>query len=372
MSREATSFKVLTEEIIEKGECARCGACVELCPYLSLYEGAIVYPDACDLTGGRCLSFCPKGPLDLEALARMCWNGPYEGTPLGPVSKVVMARVPGSAGAQYGGVVTALVRAAVSENGMAGALLTAWKDRAYPEGAVLDDPGDLPYHGGVHYAAGYGLAALNRFRKSNPSPLTIVGLPCQAMALRRMHALDHERNIHRNKDDLVIGLFCTWALEPRPFREEMIRRFGSRRVTRYDIPPPPANRFDVFFEDGDKAEIPLDVIRSLVNPGCRTCLDMTAEFADISVGAAEGFEGWNTVIIRTPKGAALFERLNGERIIETRALPVASLAHLSEAAAMKKKKALNALAEKDLLDNRVTLPSGTREAIFNFQPGGGK
>ena len=368
MSSESTSFKVLTEEIIKKDVCVRCGACVGLCPYLTLYEGTVVFPDACDLTNGRCLNFCPQGPVDLDALARRHQDERYTGRPLGPTIKIVMAKASGNPHAQYGGIASTLVQSAVSGDGLSGALLTRWRDVAYPEGIIVEDPGEIPAYGGSHYAGAYTLSALNRARKSQPGTFAVVGLPCQILALRKMHALDHPENPHFGKEDLLIGLFCTWGLSPRDFLAEMKRRFGNRKIVKYDIPPPPANRLDVFFERGEKAEIPLEEIRPFLNPGCRTCLDMTAEFADISVGAAEGFPGWNTVILRSRKGLTLFDRLVEEGIIETVPLPEANLRHLSEAAATKKQRALNIIEQDESSSKALTLPGAARETILNFQP----
>ena len=368
MALESSSFKILTESIIQSGECARCGACVGLCPYLDLYEGTLVFPDACNLDNGRCLNFCPKGPLDLDGLTRHVRGHDYEGSPLGSYMKIVMARGTHTTGPQYGGVVTALVQAAMERQEGTAALLTAWRSHPTPEGVIVESPGDVPHHSGVHYAGGYSLAALNRYRKSNPAPITVVGLPCQILALRRMHAFDYPENPHWGKGDFVIGLFCTWALAPRPFREEMRRRFGERAVVRYDIPPPPANRFDITFEDGETVEIPLEEIRPFINPGCQTCLDMTAELADISVGAAEGFDGWNTVLIRTQRGAAMFDRLVDTGGIEVRDLPEASVAHLTKAAAMKKKRALDALESKGASQAWLTMSGSAHETIRNAHP----
>ena len=336
MPLESTSFHFLTERIIRRGECVRCGACVNLCPYLKVYEGTLVFPDACHLSDGRCVHFCPRGGDD--GWAR---SVPSEEEPLGAVLKVMMARVEGGPGGQYGGVVTALIEVAMREKGVSGALVTRWKDRSYPEGVVIEDPAEVSRYSGVHYAGAYSLAALNRYRKANPSPLVVVGLPCQMLALRHMHADDHSENVHKGQDDFLIGLFCTWALTPRLFYEEMRRRYGDRRVARYDLPPPPAHRLDVVFVDGERVAIPLEEIRPLINAGCRTCPDMTAEFADISVGAAEGFEGWNTVLVRSARGADLFDGLVRSGGVETRELPEAALAHLKEAAAAKRKRAFD-------------------------------
>ncbi|RTZ90941.1 MAG: hypothetical protein DSY91_05765 [Deltaproteobacteria bacterium] len=372
MSKKEASFRVLTEEIINNGQCASCGACVGLCPYLTLYQGAIVFPDACALERGRCLHYCPKGPLDLNELARQAWKTPYEGLPAGPMRKIVMARAKTPPeGVQYGGVVSTLILTILKEKGFNGTLLTQWKGRDYPAGIIVRNSEEIAIHTGVHYAGAYSLAALNGHRKSDPGPIAVVGLPCQILAMRRMHTFDHPENLHYGADDLLIGLFCTWALSPRPFHAEMKRRFGDREILRYDIPPPPANRFDVFFTDGKKVEIPLEDIRPFINPGCHTCLDMTAEFADISVGAAEGFPGWNTVIVRTERGAAFFDRLVETGKLETQDLPETSLAHLIEAAAAKKKRALKTLSEKKDVTDWLGLSPQVQESIMNSNSTGG-
>ena len=96
-------------------------------------------------------------------------------------------------------------------------------------------------------------------------------------------------------------------------------------------------------EDGD-LDLPLEEVRDLIPAACTLCPDMTAEWADLSVGALEGRPGWNTLIVRSPVGGELVERAIGEGYLETEALPPASLDHLSGAAAGKKRAVLERLA----------------------------
>ena len=81
-------------------------------------------------------------------------------------------------------------------------------------------------------------------------------------------------------------------------------------------------------------------------PTCAYCLDMTSEFADISIGSVEGTEGWNTVIIRTDTGAELMEMARVKAKLEIDKLPDENLAHLKEAALLKKKRALQEIIKK--------------------------
>jgi coenzyme F420 hydrogenase subunit beta len=159
---------------------------------------------------------------------------------------------------------------------------------------------------------------------------------------------------------LVIGLFCTWALAPDKFHQFLKDNTDLPSVKKFDIPPPPANRFDVYAKSG-KISFPLERIRKFIMPGCAYCHDMTAEFADISVGSVEGTEGWNTVIIRTSTGAELMKKAVAAGKLETKKLPVESLVHLKEAALRKKKKALSEIVKKSGDKNNLlfmTLSSG--------------
>jgi len=372
MEKQTASFETITGDIIGNEECVRCGACVGLCPYLTLYNGTIVFPDKCDLPEGRCFGFCPKAPTDFDEISRELWHAPYIGSPLGTYSDILIAKrvkMPASATPQYGGIVTALVAQALLSGPYRAALVTQWKERPFPGGVVIENPEDVLKSAGSHYAGAYSLAAFNQYRQRHTVPMTVVGLPCQALAVRKMAHLNHPRNPHTGSDNLVIGLFCTWALSPRPFSHKLSEWFGAEKPGRFDIPPPPANRFEAFLESGKK-EIPLDEIRPLLNPGCRTCLDMTSEFADISVGAVEGMPQWNTVIIRTEKGKALFQRLSDSGMIEIGDLPSESLSHLSCAAGQKKKRALTAAGEEPRGNSAAILSEQARKAILQNEETG--
>jgi coenzyme F420 hydrogenase subunit beta len=145
---------------------------------------------------------------------------------------------------------------------------------------------------------------------------------------------------------LKIGLFCTWSL---PFKkmQKKIREQGIHDpVVKYDIPPPPAEEFQVFTRKKTYS-FPLTEIRPLVPRGCLACGDMTAEGADISVGSAEGVPGWNTVLIRSEKGRQLFREAQSKNLLEIKPLPEKSEVHLRTAAGLKKSRA-RALREEIL------------------------
>jgi len=168
--------------------------------------------------------------------------------------------------------------------------------------------------------------------------------------------LENRNNVDKLK--LVIGLFCTWALRYEDFARFLAEKAPLGAIVKVDIPPPPANVFQVF-TDSQRLDIPLDQIRPFIRSGCDVCLDMTAEFSDISVGAAEGVAGWNTLIVRTDTGRELVEAAQAKGVIETQALPDENLAHLKEASLNKKKRGLKKVidttgSEENLLYLKLT------------------
>ena len=107
-------------------------------------------------------------------------------------------------------------------------------------------------------------------------------------------------------------------------------------------------------------------------PTCAYCLDMTAEFADISVGSVEGMEGWNTVIIRTKVGAELMETAKKKKRLEIDKLPAQNLTHLKEAALLKKKRALTEIIKRSGNKNNLLylgLPPRLVDKFLNGQGG---
>jgi coenzyme F420 hydrogenase subunit beta len=116
-------------------------------------------------------------------------------------------------------------------------------------------------------------------------------------------------------------------------------------VRKFDVPPPPAQVFQVVGEKGE-VEIPLAEVRARTLPGCALCPDMTAELADISVGAAEGRPGWNTILVRTAKGAELLAQARERNLLSLEPAPAASLSHLRQAAQAKRDRASKAQAER--------------------------
>ena len=361
-------LKALEEKVFGRDLCAACGACLSLCPYLRSWKGKVVKLDDCKLEEGRCFAYCPRTEVDLNEVYKKKFGKNYEEIEMGPVRKIVMARAKDSLWgkkAQTGGIVSSLIDFALREGMIQSGILTPRDGDLLPQGKIIKGRKEILNCAGSSYVSGPTLEALNRGPWKGKERIGIVGLPCHVLALARMKSSSLEKKTPIDRVDLVIGLFCTWALDYKPFTAFLHERVGGHSIKKLNITPPPERILEVTAGD-ELYRIPVDDIRSFIRPSCRVCLDMTAELSDISVGTVEGKEGWNTVIVRTEMGEDLLRRAKKAGVIETRPLPKNNLSHLKEASLLKKRRALDALNEKGGIEkNYFTLSANLVKRILS-------
>lgn len=348
MDGQIKGCKELLSEVIDTGLCALCGACAGACPYLVPYKGRMVLLDNCTLTEGQCYQYCPRTYTDMDVISQQVFGVPYSEDELGTTKEVLMARATDARikeMAQYGGTVTTLVSLAMAEGLIDSAILTKTTDDKTPKGLLAQSPEEVLQCTGSSYMACPILETYNRIPQESNKRLGIVAMPCQVLTLSKMKKEPPQNRFSISNLKLVIGLFCTWALSPDGFHKFLSENLNLPWVTKFDIPPPPANVFNAYTPSG-RMSFSLDQVRQFTMPTCAYCLDMTSEFADISVGSVEGIEGWNTVIIRTEVGAELMEMAKAKGKLEIDSLPGENLAHLKEAALLKKKRALKEIVNK--------------------------
>jgi len=357
MSGTKRGSRNLLEDVIKAGLCTGCGACVTGCPYMAVHEGRIVVLDRCTIDDGDCWRHCPRTPTDLNLLSERVQGIPFGGPEPGAILAVEMVRSADAAvreKGQDGGVVTALLAFALDE-GMIDSVVCSKKDaHGAPHGFVAGTSRELQECAGSSYEAAFTLEAFRKIPAGNADRLAVVGVGCQMEALAKMKAAPPVNGGNPENVQLTIGLFCGWALKSDIFRPLLEEICDTSRIVKFDIPHSPGTSFDVYTKDAGKISVPLDDIRPAINPACQYCWDMTAEFADISVGSAgSSFHGWNTVITRTGRGAELMKRAVAAGIIEIQSLPESRMIKLKESALDRKKNALRRLAQK----------SGSREDL---------
>ena len=365
-------LKALEEKVFGRDLCTACGACLSLCPYLRSWKGRVVKLDDCNLEEGRCFAYCPRTEVDLDEVYQRIFGKNYEEIEIGPFKRIGMARAKNplfTKKAQTGGVVSSLIDFALREGMIQSGILTPRDGDLLPQGKIITGRKAVLGCAGSSYVSGPTLEALNRGPWKGQERIGIVGLPCQVLALARMKNSTLEKKTPIDRVDLVIGLFCTWALDYKPFMAFLKQRIGNRSIKKLNITPPPERILEVL-AGGEHYQIPVDDIRSFIRPSCRVCLDMTSELSDLSIGTVEGKEGWNTVIIRTAMGENLLKQAKKASVIETRTLPKDHLNHLKEASILKKRRALDALNEKGGIEkNYFTLSADLIKRILSESEG---
>jgi coenzyme F420 hydrogenase subunit beta len=352
----------LQSDVIEKGLCSSCGACVDLCPYFRSHRGktAMLFP--CTLEKGSCYAFCPKAEVDLDELSLRFFGRPFDGSPLGHHISVQVSRAGGrvsSPSCQAGGTVSALMAFALMKGLVDAAVLTD-REEQLPLPRLVRDPSDVLRCASSKYAAAPTLSVFNRAAREGINRIGVVATPCQSLALAQLRSNPLQKEGFKDSAALVVGLFCTWALDFRAFRNFLAGKMDPAKIRKVDVPPPPAEIMEIYEEDG-KWEIPLAEVRQLVLPSCSFCLDMTAEFSDLSVGVLEGHPDLNTLIIRTDRGMDIVSRARKEGFLVTEEIPEENLKHLKWAAANKKKRALTKIQQEGGFNS-----DGGRRAVLRF------
>lgn len=360
----------LQAEVLAANACTSCGTCVGLCPYIKAARDRVTVIHDCGLTEGVCYQVCPRGETDLAELDSAVFGEPRSDHLLGHHTGVLMARSLLAAvrqRGQYGGVVSTLAILAREASQVDALVMTGSRAGPVPEGRLAWSNEEILACAGSKYAAAPSMAALNRAlaldstaflsRDRGPAPdstaflardrglattkpsLGVVGRPCQITGLRKLQAVADNPAAERVK--LAIGLFCFWALSFR-FHDLLAKLAPLSTISKVDIPPGGL----VLQTTRGTLTAPLDDIRAYIKPACDLCFDVTAELADVSVGATEFDPEWNTLLPRTNRGQALVDKAVADRLLEVKPLPPDRVAILREVVRAKKARVLKALAER--------------------------
>lgn len=330
----------LVTRVMESGLCTGCGACTQLCPYMKNHKAETIVVFPCDRETGRCYAYCPRTETDLDDLRTALFDQTDVTEELGAIKQLYMTRAANPdirRAGQHGGTVTALVTLAVSHGLIEGCVLADQDDKMLPKSVTVFTPEDILAKSGSKFGNSPTVGEFNRVSAGNRNRFGVVATPCQAKALAKMRTSPGKNDKERiNKLKLVIGLFCGWTLDWKKLHDMVARTVGDTPVLALDIPPSRHACMEVTTPEGI-AEIPIDEVNTCARQCCDFCTDMTAEFADISVGSARSKDGWkidkhwNQVIVRSDAGRQLLALAREKGVLEFKKVPEENIVKLKAA-----------------------------------------
>jgi coenzyme F420 hydrogenase subunit beta len=316
----------LSFEDIDLRLCTSCGTCISACPVDALAWQAnetISFDRTTCVDCGICYAVCPpEYALDVRPPAggelgqtvkpdRLV--GPYISLSRAYAAEPAVRRA-GSAG----GVVTALLMWSLEAGVIDGAVVvrTDPGDPTRPQIMLARTPEEIRRASQSKYCLAPVNALLDQLRHES-GRLAVVALPCQAHGIRLAQALDLPitRNIA-----LVIGVFCGFNVKYEGTLY-LLRKLGmhpNEIATLEHRGGPWPGGFRAVTNEGRGGFIPkheYTYIHLMYAPeGCWYCPDLTAEFADLSVGDywVSDCHGYSMVVGRTDAGQALLEEAAGQ------------------------------------------------------------
>ncbi len=354
MIKKPGSQTKLKKSVLEQSLCTGCGACVGLCPYQVIYADRTVQLFDCDLPEGKCYAFCPRTPADYDQIKKSLFNINDMTPEIGAVKGYYFSRAFDPRlrlNVQHGGTVTALLELAMGEGMIDSAIVSSRNEEFEQQGLLVTDQNQLRGYSKSWFTVSPTVATFNRIPDDRKKKAGVVATPCQAMALAKMKTAEIPGYNGSDLTGLVIGLFCGWTLSMEKFHN-LLGRYGVSMadLTGMDIPAG-KNILELFTGSG-LISVSMAEVDHCVRTACRYCMDSTAEFADLSVGAARfgsdcnEMRGWNQIIVRSDRGKQLLELAAAKHALEIREAPASALRELKNAAAGKKTKALKNIVEK--------------------------
>lgn len=287
--------------------CQHCGACLSFCAWdLAEAQGRPAGPALCR-DCQLCYHICPRLPFDRRELAETLFPGTQDSPWRYRLGSHTVHVADQSHGVQDGGVTTCLAQALL-ETGRVEAVLATGRDENWRPGAYWATTAEeVARASRSKYSTAPALAGLQagleRYER-----IAVIALPCQAAALARFQQV---RPALKEQIKLVIGLFCTETFYHGDQESGFVRlvegRAGKpiREVERFDST---RGRLFAYAQNNEVlAQWRMKEVADVAWPICHSCVDLTAEYADLSIGSIGSGAGSNSLIIRSQRGQAVID-----------------------------------------------------------------
>ena len=294
-----------TKIIKEKNLCCGCGLCVAICPVnaIDYLEGTFEINEDLCIHCGLCYSACPRsffpifsdnrGFTDPEAK----FNEQFKSYRMLCTAQTTEERI--KRVAQDGGIVTTLLKTAFKEGYIDGTFAVTLGDQPLkPVPIFVENQEELLKTAGTKYT---NVPLLKIFHDAKDhKKIAVVGTPCIMKALKKISLLPLNKPFFDNIA-IKIGVFCMESFDYNKITELLKNEFNvyPSAIKKMDIDK---GQFIIYDQESNISKIPIKRIKKYGRFGCFFCDDLTAEYADVSVGSIGSEPGWSTVMVRTKRG----------------------------------------------------------------------
>ena len=325
-SKEA-KFATLKKQVIDRGLCSSCGACVASCSEHALE----MINERPRLTGkctacGVCVHQCPKTKTTVPQL-------------IGNFIEAFRAKtlIPEVIG-QDGGIVTSLLIYLMREGMIDGAVVTKKDEEDYwkPKPIIAKTEDQVLASSGSIYSQSSAVGKLLEAIESGLNSIAFVGCPCNIDAVDKMQKSPYGLvRLFMRSSVLTIGLFCMDAFSYDRLRHfvEDVDKVPLESIKKMSISK---GKFHLIQEDGQAISHSVREMDRLRSSSCHYCIDFTSENADISIGSVGAPEGYNTVLVRTGLGLEILQDAADNGYIELSPITVKDLQPVLRLANLKK------------------------------------
>ena len=207
---------------------------------------------------------------------------------------------------QDGGVVTALLARGIEE-GLFDAAIVVNRLHGYcAEAVVAQNVEKVLSASGTKYFRVNVTAKLRELIEKGKKRIAIVCPPCEVKVARKI-----QQNLKTPCQITVMGLFCFEAFNPEKLKAEIQNRLNVN----IDTAEKTQVRQGKFLvqTNGKMHSCRVKDLDAAAEKACGYCDDFTSRFADVSIGSVGSPEGYSTVIVRSPVGEKLVEKLEAQK-----------------------------------------------------------
>jgi len=349
--------KLLYGEVISKGLCTACGACIGVCPEQAILMDWVlpILKGKCG-SCGACFHACPGKYIHLDRVEHQVFgrNRNSNEKRIGIHHSCYAAHTRDAGVRQNstsGGVITALMLYAFDKGIIDGAILTGISstDPTRPAPVIALNRDDvIKCQKGKYMLVPGGLLSVLRqaIVEKGLQRIAVVGSPCHIHAVRKIQLSPNRylKNQFGEKIKYALGLHCAFNFFPEGtdailqtlgVEKANIREIGWRDTSTVPYP----GKFCATMKDGEKRC--LDLLQAYIvlggiydHPRCRICYDWANEVSDISSGDEVEKSGFHKpgaqrshTVVRTEQGCSLFDGAVGEGYLEAVRISEEKIAH---------------------------------------------